>query len=188
MCGRFRFDNDTLIPGMERLITLLELKYPDERLPIGERFPGDPSAVLINGDGKARISKMVWGFPAKQLVINARAESAAERPMFRRSLMQKRCAVPVTGFYEWNEDKAKFFFRPKAKELLYLAGLYEDYEDGPRFVILTRDAAGSVKNVHDRMPVIIPQNMLLAWLGDVNKKDDILWNEAQPALTALEEK
>lgn len=75
--------------------------------PRDEVFPSDGAPVLVLREGKVVPAVMGWGFPGMQAgrnVINARAETAEERPMFRDGVAARRCVVPATGFYEWDAD------------------------------------------------------------------------------------
>ena len=112
---------------------------------------------------------MQWGFRQKSgsgLIINARAESVTERPMFRESILLRRCVIPSSWFYEWNQNKEKVTFKKGDSSVLYMAGFYQRYEDGNRFVILTTGANKSMKPVHDRMPVILEGQELQDWVFD----------------------
>lgn len=111
---------------------------------------------------------MRWGFPSKggQLIINARAETAKSKPLFRDSLQKRRCIIPAKGFYEWNRQKEKATFSDTEGKLLFLTGLYNIIDNERRFVILTTAANDSVKNTHDRMPLILQADELATWLFD----------------------
>jgi putative SOS response-associated peptidase YedK len=123
-------------------------------------------------------------------VINARAETVADKPMFRRALNQQRCLVLANGFYEWgrNEagEKAPFHFSRRDGKPFAFAGLYRPLEDATRtppmkdathgFVIITTQANDVVGAIHGRMPVILDEQTAKMWLdADV----------PQPALVTL---
>lgn len=77
---------------------------------------------------------LAWGFPRfdkKGVVINARAETAPDKPMFRKCLEQRRCVIPSTGFYEWAADKTKYRFRLPGEDALYMAGLTTSLPGNP---------------------------------------------------------
>ena len=84
--------------------------------------------------------------------------------MFRESLLRRRCAVPSAGFYEWDARKTKYLFRLPAQPCLYLAGLYDMFGGERRYVVLTTAANDSVRDVHERMPVLLPRDTLEAWI------------------------
>lgn len=109
-------------------------------------------------------------------LINARAETVAEKPAFRRAFESRRCLLPADGYYEWydpdrpGERKQPFFIRPRGESLLALAGLYEFWrsgDDGEWLVtctILTTSAPDDVGRVHDRAPLTVDRDRWTAWL------------------------
>lgn len=124
------------------------------------------------------VRDMRWGFAGragKGLLINARAETAADKPTFSNALRQTRCVIAASAFYEWNAQKQAFLFESAAEGApLYLAGLYTQDTDGQeRFVILTREANDAVSPVHPRMPCLLPNaEYCHAWLhADALAKD-----------------
>lgn len=121
--------------------------------------PGDLAPALVLRRRALRVEPMRWGFPAStgRLVINARAETASERPMFRRLVEAGRCALPAAGYFEWRDcDGRKHLIQPDDAPAMYLAGLCRMEDDGQwRFVVLTRPALGEHARIHDRMPVTL---------------------------------
>jgi putative SOS response-associated peptidase YedK len=109
------------------------------------------------------------------IVINARLETAAEKPMFKKSFSAQRCLVPAGYYFEWQKDGAKKQkYAIKTKEPIYMAGLWQtsNTEPIPLFVILTRPASSELKFIHDRMPVILPKDAHGDWLcGRLSTKD-----------------
>lgn len=111
-----------------------------------------------------------WGFPrfgaGKGVVINARSETADERSMFKKSLHTRRCVIPTTGFFEWTQTgpKTKYRFNLPEDNTLYLAGLYNIFQNENKYVILTTVANQSIVDVHNRMPVILTKNMIEDWI------------------------
>lgn len=105
-------------------------------------------------------------------IINARSETASEKPSFRGSLRHRRCLVPATGFYEWTGkpgQKRPHLFRPRDGGLFALAGLAEHWvgADGSELetmAILTTSANATMEPIHDRMPVIIAPEHFDVWL------------------------
>jgi putative SOS response-associated peptidase YedK len=167
MCGRIDFHMDTYDPAVLRLRQVMAERFPGQALPEGEGFPGTKLPVLVAGGEKAAVALMQWGLPgqAGRLIINARAETAEEKPGFRESFLTRRCALVTTGFYEWSHEGAakKFLFRKPGSNVLYLAGFFDRAE---RFVVLTEAANGSVADVHSRMPVILEPGEVRPWLAD----------------------
>jgi len=127
---------------------------------------------------------MVWGYPnfrGKGVIINARSETAQEKKLFGAALKRRRCVIPSTGFYEWDAEKKKYLFNMPDSPMLYMAGIYDQFDGENRFVILTTEAEGAMAEIHKRMPVIIPKNRIRDWLCDSEKIGDFLFGE-KPAL------
>ena len=123
---------------------------PAVNLKTGEIFPTNLAPIIISEGGVMAARPMFWGFPkwkGSGVIINARAETAADKPMFRSSLAARRCIVPSTGFYEWShsgdkKQKDKYLINLPDTPMLYMAGIYNYYHESdgqqlPRFVILT---------------------------------------------------
>jgi len=110
--------------------------------------------------------------------FNARAEEAAEKPMFRRAVASRRAVVPASGYYEWKTAagvKTPYFIAPDGGEPLMFAGLYEWWKDPAKadddatrwllsFTILTRAATAELGSIHDRMPLFIDADHADVWL------------------------
>ena len=152
-------------------------------------------AVLEAGDERI-ISGLKWGlipnwskddtFAAK--LINARAESIAEKPSFRDAFRNRRCIIPASGFYEWDKKssgaKQPFYFYLKEKEVFGFAGLWEEWLDKASgelvetCTIITTEANRVLEPVHDRMPVILKPESYDQWLdekqADTNKLQNLL--------------
>lgn len=107
------------------------------------------------------------------MMINARAETLYQKTSFRNAIQRKRCIVPVTGFYEWQREGKKrkaFLVRHPENRPFALAGLWEFNEavpEGPveTFTIITTSANKTMQQIHDRMPVILPDAELARWLN-----------------------
>lgn len=180
MCGRYYIDQD-VEEELYRVLQEIDDKLRRERT--GDIFPANAAPVIYGRDAKLCGGEMKWGFMGKdkRLLINARAETAMERPVFANSVRQRRCIIPARHFYEWDRGKQKVTFCRKQGEILYMAGLYRNQEDGPHFVILTTAANGSVSPVHDRMPLILEENEMLPWIYDDGKTGSFL-NKSSPML------
>ncbi|KNY30268.1 protein of unknown function DUF159 [Pseudobacteroides cellulosolvens ATCC 35603 = DSM 2933] len=116
-------------------------------------------------------------FKNSGVIINARAETVAEKPMFRRSFASKRCLVPANGYYEWltheNKTKTKYLIKVKDKSIFYMAGLYDIFNDTggkpyAAIAIITTEANSDVSFIHDRMPVILNDESIKVWLDANN--------------------
>ena len=149
---------------------------------MGEIYPTNPVPVLMEAGEKLAPEVMAWGYPRFQgksgQIINARSETALDRPMFRRSVMERRCVIPTTGFYEWGPDeegkKRKYRFNLPGTRVLYLAGLWNNFAGEPKCVILTTAANRSMEGIHDRMPVVLRWEELRAWVRDSGRAMEIL--------------
>lgn len=146
----------------------------------GEIFPTQTAPVLA-AQGPAA---MGWGFPGFKgsgVIINARAESVCDKPMFREAFRSRRLVVPSHGFYEWRKtpgsgakDKEKLLFNLPGTRALFMAGLYNEYADGPRFVVITTAANEAMQPIHHRMPVILQASEVAAFLRDEQSARAIL--------------
>lgn len=174
MCGRYTFFTSEEYKEMHRIVRMVEEKYGKPTYQTGEIYPSSKVPILLGQGQKIDADLLTWGFPGwdkKGLIINARSETADEKRMFAASLRTRRCIIPSTGFYEWKKqgqgsEKEKYYFTLPEKKALYMAGLFNIYEDQPRFVILTTAANASMTPIHHRMPLILESNELQDWLFD----------------------
>lgn len=163
MCGRYTLSVGFLCGELRELFARLAQNGGDLKFmgisDDGEIVPGGLAPALVRAGGRLRVLPMRWGLPGRagRLIINARGETAAEKPMFRRMMAEGRCALPAAGYYEWRDgDRQKHLIRPEARPAMYLAGLYRVEPDGERrFVVLTRAAYGAHARVHGRMPLTL---------------------------------
>ena len=165
MCGRYYVDDST-----EEQIKRIVREF-DPRKKWGRRgdvCPTGAAAVISGKSGILYASGMRWGFTNGRggLIINARSESAAQKASFSESLQKRRCVMPAAGFCEWNASKEKVSFTWNNHPVLYLAGFYKKIGEENRFVILTMPANESMIRVHDRMPVILPEEEIPSWIFD----------------------
>lgn len=184
MCGRYTLT--TPLEGLREIFLFEELpnlgpRYniaPTQEVPVLRQDPAD---------GKRHLGLLRWGLIpawAKEAaigsrMINARAESVAEKPAFRAAFRQRRCLIPADGFYEWKA--APKDAGPKAPKQPYLitlagcgpfafAGLWEAWNDkasGEKvesFTIITTKANAALAEIHHRMPVILAPRDHAAWL------------------------
>lgn len=176
MCGRYNFtveQSDEVIEILEQL----NAKIHGKDIKTGEIFPTNLAPIMVEEKKEISPVAAVWGFPKpydKGVIINARSETAQEKKSFRESLLYRRCIIPSTGFYEWDKSKRKFLFRLDGTKMLYMAGLYTSHNEEMRYVILTTGANESMKDVHDRMPLVIPKNEVRTWIMDKEATNEIL--------------
>ena len=189
MCGRFYLAESDACEELTRIIQSINRKKPPTSMKTaGEIFPSDVVPVLANSrQNDVQPFAMRWGysFPNSRPVINARSETASVKPMFKDGMKQRRCLIPATYYYEWEHmaaQRTKYAIRPIDAEMLYLAGIYhlEKHQDVivPAFTILTRAAAPDIQFIHDRMPIILPRDILTEWLDPSNQAEEILANAA----------
>lgn len=168
MCCRFYTDDETkkdilgIVRRYDRKIDWLRE---------GDVCPSEAATVILEEAG-LYARDMRWGFLSTktgELLINARVESAGEKKSFAKSLEERRCVIPVRGFYEWDRDRHKAVLTDPDGKMLYLAGLYREFEDGLRFTVLTTKANESMKAIHDRMPLLLGRDQLADWVENKEK-------------------
>ena len=179
MCGRYYFTRVSDDDKMDAINKAMEKNYPGE-YKTGEIFPGDIVPAVIDRQGKIVAVPAGFGFPGFQdnkLIINARAETAAEKKTFADCLRDRWVILPASGFYEWShhdKEKTKYLFTVDAMQTIYLCGIYKLVDGAYRFVILTRPANESVIEVHDCMPVIVGEKEVQPYLTDRNAAAEII--------------
>jgi len=177
MCGRFTL---TVDPA-DLQAACPEFAFPRQYAPRYNIAPSQPVLVIPN-DGAGKADFFIWGLipswakdPAiGNLMINARAETLAEKPAFRAAYRYRRCLILADGFYEWYTQpgiKAKipYYIRLKSGRPFAFAGLWEDWHspDGSQIkscTIITTAPNELVARLHNRMPVILPNNTHMQWL------------------------
>lgn len=195
MCGRYTLtvERDELAPRFGLLNVV-----PDYR-PRFNAAPGQYLPVIIAGDAGPLMLMMKWGlvpFWAKESsignhMINARIETLAEKPAFRRSFYHRRCLVPADGYYEWKKQgrrKQPLRIASTRRNLLSLAGLWDEWQSPGgeilrSFAIVTINPVSAVAGIHDRMPLILRREQEKHWLegfgGQKDAASDFL-NQIQP--------
>lgn len=175
MCGRYVFSSD---PKQVTERFALSVVPPD--LPGSYNVSPQMYMPVIVANNPNRLDFMSWGLvpswaktPSTGFkMINARAETVAERPAYRSALRYHRCLVPANGFYEWravSHGKQPYFIHLREKPLFAFAGLYEIWHspDGSElrtYAILTCQPNQLMAPIHNRMPVILPREAETAWL------------------------
>ncbi len=188
MCCRYLLEESPeLRPIIEEMnrSPLAGRLFPREALRSGgEVRPSDVAPVLApDRSGRRTVFPMKWGFRAKTLIVNARAETAAERPLFRESWQSRRCAVPSSCYFEWEHPASpdgrrrtgtKYRLQEKDAPLTWLCGLYRMEEGIPCFVVLTRAPGENIRFIHDRMPLILPESAVEEWIQPETRPEDLL--------------
>ena len=186
MCGRFSqiLGKHQHAARLFRTISLVDLLFAAVRCNIA---PTQRVPVIIHPAGSTpRAEELHWGLvpswsrdkTVAPRLINARAETLAEKPSFKNAFRFRRCLVPASGFYEWRRDaKAKtktpyYFTAADEDEPLVFAGLWETWnrngEDFRSFAIVTTEANALMSPIHDRMPAILPPAAWEQWLAPEN--------------------
>ena len=157
----------------------------------GEIRPTDMAPVIApDKNGNRAVFPMVWGYRIPGLsrpVVNARVESASQKDVWKDGWNSHRCIVPASWYYEWEhiptadgktKTGARHLIQPKGSTLIFLAGLYrfEEFQDlkYPVFSVLTREPTEELKKLHDRMPVMLPENLIDDWIRPENKAADLV--------------
>ena len=186
MCGRF-----SQFHSWEEVHAFLNIFGPPRNLPARYNIaPTQDAAVVRRGPEGRALDFLRWGLVpswAKDSsmaarMINARAETVAEKPSFRTAFKQRRCLVPTDGFYEWRGPKgAKQPYRILRPDqgLFAFAGLWERWDKGgaepiESFTIITTEANAKLAPVHARMPVILDPADFERWLSPDLAANDAL--------------
>ena len=174
MCGRFFVEGESENELLARMIAEAERRQQaitgESSIARGEVYPASTVAAMAVGKtGDIGIFPMVWGFhlqPNNKLIINTRSETALEKPLFKKSMIERRCLIPCSWYFEWetrdaqqslldgmpslqiqaagpiakgkakNPSKIKYAIRPKAPGIIYLAGIYW-YEETHKLPVLS---------------------------------------------------
>jgi putative SOS response-associated peptidase YedK len=181
MCGRYT--NRLTWSDLHALYNLSAPVSPERNLRARYNIcPTTSIQTVIERDAKRELVEMRWGLvpswwkkKAKETpaTFNARAETVAEKPMFRSAFKRTRCLIPASGYYEWHTTptgKQPFYFTARDGTPLTIAGLWDEWKDietgeplkSCTMIITT--ANDFVKPIHERMPVLLQQNDFAPWL------------------------
>lgn len=200
MCGRF-----TLTVSARVLADLFGVEDVPDLRPRYNIAPTQ-SVLLVRGtaDASPAFGEARWGLIpswAKDIrigarMINARAETIAEKPAFRSAVRRRRCLIPSDGFYEWSKSaggKQPYLIRFADGSPFAFAGLWERWHDPDgqavdSCTIITTTPNDLVADLHDRMPVILPQRHYAEWLGSETlageRLDELLQPHPSPGMEA----
>jgi putative SOS response-associated peptidase YedK len=183
MCGRY-----TLSTPAGRLAEEFQLDSTVEIPPSYNVAPTQQVAAVLEDEGGRRLEMLRWGLVPSWAddpeigarMINARSETAPEKPSFRRAFRGRRCLIPADGFYEWKREdggKQPYYFRMQEGRPFAFAGLWESWEKGDgdlrTCAILTTRASSVLQGIHDRMPVILPRDAYNAWLDPDADREEL---------------
>ncbi|NLA52510.1 MAG: SOS response-associated peptidase [Alcaligenaceae bacterium] len=184
MCGRVLLDSG-IIEMIQKF--RIENRLVDDYAR-GELFPSQDIPVVFERDGRT-ITLGRWGFPLdfrKRLVINARAETIMEKVMFKEAVATTRCIIPANMFFEWQDQgrgkKVKFRIGLQDSHIMSLGGIYKvsldkDLKPQLSFVIITTQADESMREIHNRMPLILTDDAVDIWLKQdmpINRISELL--------------
>ncbi len=197
MCGRFfvegEQENELLARMVEEAARRQLALTGESSVAAGEVYPSSAVAAMAMGrNGGIGVFPMRWGYSGLRgggLIINARSETALNKPLFSRSMRERRCLIPCSWYYEWEtrsgqretqdgsasfqvlpgggrKIKIRYAIRPRAAGIMYLAGIYryEEEQRLPALTILTRAPSPEIAFIHDRMPVIFSESAHSVWL------------------------
>ncbi|MGK7662802.1 SOS response-associated peptidase [Marinovum algicola] len=195
MCGRFAVTLPT--DAMAQLFDALPANDLPE-VPDYNVCPTTRIATVRAEEGQRRLAPMRWGFLPQwyksptdgPLLINARAETIADKPAFRAACRARRCLIPVTGFYEWTKDgdgnRLPWYIRRADGDTLAFAGIWQDWaRDGEALrtcAIVTTAANTKMQAIHHRMPVVLEPADWPLWLGEAGKGAAPLMQPADDAV------
>ena len=182
MCGRFAITlPDDAMAGLFGATPANDLP----NIPNYNVCPTVQIHTVTSDDGMRRLRPMRWGFlphwykgPTDgPLLINARAETIAEKPAFRAAARERRCLIPASGFYEWTKDadgnRLPWYIRPTDGDLLAFAGVWQTWDKGEEplttCAIVTTGANETMSKIHHRMPVVLRAEDWPLWLGEAGK-------------------
>jgi len=176
MCGRY-----IITSPPEALRALFAYEEQPNFPPRYNVAPSQPIAIVRVVDGRRHFALVRWGLlppwvkdpKTFTLLINARGESAIDKPAFRAAMRRRRCLIPADGFYEWQTvggRKRPFFVRAKFGAPFAFAGLWETWtgpngEELETAAIVTTTANRALAPIHGRMPVIVPPEAFDLWLN-----------------------
>ncbi|HRF09053.1 MAG TPA: SOS response-associated peptidase [Xanthobacteraceae bacterium] len=183
MCGRFTRQYTW---AELHALYMLSVGFENERSNLQPRYNICPTTTIdavVERDGKRAVEEMRWGLvpswwkkTLKELpaTFNARAETVAEKPMFRAAFKRNRCIIPASGYYEWtataDKKKQPHYFTRRDGEIISIAGLYEEWKNPEtgkpqRSCTMIIGAANNfVSPLHDRMPIILERDQFSSWL------------------------
>jgi len=182
MCGRYAS------PPEERIVQVFGVRIvracsppsrnvaPTQTVSIVTEGPQDDGTIVreLQTARWGLVPSWVKAIDKRSPLINARAETLTEKPSFRAAATRRRAIVPATGYYEWAANtegrKTPYFLHPDGDDILGFAGLYEWWHQPDESwlcstALVTRAASDALGHIHDRMPVVVPPDMLDDWLS-----------------------
>ncbi|MEO6301139.1 MAG: SOS response-associated peptidase [Paracoccaceae bacterium] len=186
MCGRI------VITDPNTALAALFGAVPGNDLPEPPRYnvcPTDPVAV-VTCESTRRLRAMRWGLvPAwykalgdGPLIINARSDGVATKPAFREAIRERRCIIPVAGFYEWsagpNATRLPWYITRTDGQPMALGGLWSRWGEIDTCAMVTLEGGPNMTGIHDREPLILDPADWPLWLGEAGKGAAVLMKPA----------
>lgn len=186
MCGRYELNETPARLGSRYRIEPGEIAFEAN----ADVRPTTVNPVVLVRDGARRLELLRWGLVpywvrdpgAVRHPFNAVSETASEKPFFRAAFRKRRCIVPANAFFEWTpipgeRRKRKMRIARADGDLVSLAGLHEYWREGDEaiasYTILTTQPNAIMQPIHDRMPVIIGDAEVDAWLAPQTSLDSV---------------
>lgn len=184
MCGRYTFFNniDSLQHSLN--IDVIDSNIIDHQASYNIS-PTQNAPVVFQDNNKRILKNMRWGlipswakdnsFASK--LINARAETIADKPSFKNLITTNRCVVLANGYYEWvniNNKKQPYFIYSGENTMISMAGLWTEWKDVISFTIITKQSETSISHLHHRMPLMLPKEKIDSYLDKNNAFDDFI--------------
>ena len=177
MCGRYLVQNPAALRELARRL------FGDNLPDFSPHYNVAPSqtvpVIATDEDGAVRAATMKWGLvpfwdkaeKPRLAPINAKSEEAFSKPLFRQSIQKRRCLVPADGFYEWQklegDRKQPFAIQLKGGRPFFFAGIYESATEirPETFLVFTTKPNALMAKIHNRMPVILPEEKARPWIS-----------------------
>jgi len=175
MCGRYAINTEEEIIEIREILKEISVRLAEEKLGKYDKFGSDAypsvSAPIITPDKK--LTSGIWGFEkwdGKGVIFNARSEGLITSKFFSKHIPEGRCLVPAKSYYEWlkdtNNKKIKYSIFDYEKKPLFMAGLMKkDIQNNISYVIITKEAAGNISFIHDRMPLLFTEIEAVSWIA-----------------------
>jgi putative SOS response-associated peptidase YedK len=187
MCVRYTLHKtDAALDAISRALGV-PLETPEWAVPRYNVTLTDTMPVVAVDSDRPAVRAMRWGFippgergkPRPRLLANARSETAAALPTFRKAVATRRCLVPANGFYEWKASgglKLPYLFTLRGEEPFAFAGIWDPPAAGvpETYCLLTTEPNELVARVHNRMPVILTRETMPRWVGEEPLAADLL--------------
>ena len=172
-----------------KLASKFQIELSKPMITSGEVRPTDIAPVLApNSKGKTTVYPMKWGFTItvdgkQKPVVNARIETAPTKSLFSEAWAKHRCIVPASWYFEWEHHKdnsgnsvtgEKYMIQPKGEVITWLCGLYRIENGFPVFAIITKSPTEELSRIHDRMPLMLPEDKIDEWISPASKPEELI--------------